>query len=92
MLTNSPYSSRDHLRVGLEAALVGDQIDELGAEVDVGLLERAGDDAAVTARVGWADQRFTGVLGLDPAALARAFEAVDVCEVGRDDLARRRRS
>src|SRR3954463_11950201 len=79
---------RDHARVGLEAALGGDHLRELGGEVDVRHLERArGDDAEGAVLAGGADGLGARVLAGLPAVARQALEALLVRELGQRDVA-----
>src|SRR5215211_3567181 len=70
---------RDHARVGLEAALRGDHVRELGREVDVRHLDRArGGQAEVAARR--ADVLGAGRRARVPAVARGALEAALVRE------------
>src|SRR5258708_4533799 len=56
---------RDRLRVRLEGALMSDEVHELRRDVDVGLLERAGDDRPAPARSGRGCNRLQGAVRIE---------------------------
>src|SRR5215813_3311281 len=62
---------RDRLRVGAERALMGDEVDELGREIDVGLLERARGHGPAASGARHAESRVTALARGDPEVVAR---------------------
>ena len=49
-------AGRNGLRVGLEVTLSADHVDELGGDIDVGVLEGLGEDRTAAAGSGFTDQ------------------------------------
>lgn len=77
----------DRLRVGLVVALLGDHVDQLGGEVDVRFLDRAGLQFAQIARARHPHQRLAGGGRFGPEVAAERVEALRAGEVGEHDLA-----
>src|SRR5512141_1389671 len=77
----------DGLGIGLECALVRDELHELLRDVDVRLLERAGDERRAPALPDCAERSVTGVVRGDPQVVTCTTEAIVRLELGDGELA-----
>jgi hypothetical protein len=77
----------DRLRIGLIDALRGDHVDQLGGQVDVRFLERAGLQHAEVAVARDADERVARREGASPGVAAERLQALRVAKARDLDLA-----